>query len=346
MGGSGYWRAQAGDDEPGAEPTREPGEELDSSPDGADRPTEAASAKGWTYKPTGHWLNLDRLSTEALASAQGHARPDRTPGSPSGRANATDRSDIAAEAELESPAQGESGGPVDPLADFDPRLHRPGLTANAQEQANRERHEPVHADQQPQRDRLPDDGVGAIERFEPRRANLPDVSREGAVGYVRDNADQRPWLKPAERSPAEVQHVVAAVDQGGGHFLERHEGYATDERLERRVGGLEDPAQLDSGLRTRGKDSEKPQRLHGCEDLATSINQPEAFAAAFASGIQHPDVKTVLDRPRQPHERPPFDVEVPIVDVLGENGHQYCVGYRLLPIDGDIDAANETGSSG
>lgn len=339
MGGSGYWREQSGDDEPGTQPARQPGDELDASPGGADRPTEAESAKGWTYRPTGPWLNLDRLSDEALLQAQGYDLSDTAPRSGSGQAEAAKHADTSASDELGSSAPGDSGELEYTLEDFDPRVHRPHPPTAPREHAVYEQTEPERTEQQLQSGGLPRESPEAVQRFEPRHAHLPDLTREDGVAYVRDNAESRPWLKPAERSSADVQHVVAAVDQGGGHFLERHEGYTTGERLERRVGGLEDPAQLDSDLRARGKDSEKPQRLHGCEDLATSVNEPEAFAAAFASGIEHPDVKEVLDRPREPHERPPFDVEVPIVDVLGENGHQYCVGYRLLPIDGDIDAA-------
>jgi hypothetical protein len=290
VGGSGYWRAHAGDDEPGAKPATQPGDENNAGPVDADRPAETGSAREWTYKPTGHWLNLDRLSTEALAQAQGLDRPDR----------------------LEHT-----------LDDFDPRLHRPDRP-------------------QAQPDRLPGEGSEAIEGFEPRQANLPEVSREEAADYIRDNAGQRPWLKPAERAPAEVQHVVAAVDQGGGHALERHEGYTTGERLERRVGGLEDPAQLDPDLRAQGLDARRPDKLHTCETTATSIDDPKAFAAAFARGIEHPDMRATLGRSREPYEKPrPHEVEIPINELLGEDGHQHCVGYRLLPIDGDMEAAKD-----
>jgi hypothetical protein len=293
VGGSGYWRAHAGDEEPGAKPAPQSGDEHDAGPVDADRSAETEASKGWTYKPTGHWLNLDRLSDEALLEAQGYA--------PTGN-------------EPNSPAQRESGELAYTLEDFDPRLHRS--------------------------DRLPSESAEAIERFEPRQANLPELTREDAADYIRDNADLRPWLKPAERLPADVQHVIAAVDQGGGHALERHEGYAAGERLERRVGGLEDPAQLDPDLRARGRDARNPDKLHPCKETGTSIDDPAAFAAAFARGVEHPDVRATLGQLREPYENPPPEsVEVPIDELLGEAGHQHCAGYRLLPIDGNMRAA-------
>lgn len=213
-------------------------------------------------------------------------------------------------------AQGYRPGDEVSLEAYDPRLNRP--------------------------DRAARETTEAVERFEPREANLPEVSREEAADYIRDNGDQRPWLKPAERSPADVQRVLAAVDQGGGHALERHEGYTTGERLERRVDSLEDPAQLDPDLRARGRDATNPDKLHPCKETGTSIDDPKAFAAAFARGIEHPDVRATLGRPREPYEHPPPEaVEVPIEELLGEEGHQHCIGYRLLPIDRDAQAAKD-----
>jgi hypothetical protein len=346
VGGSGYWRAPAGDEEPGAKPAHQPGDEHDTGPVDADRPAETdSSGKGWTYQPTGHWLNLDRLSDEALLQAQGYDLRDTAPQSRSGQAGAAKHADTRTSDEPDSPAQHEAGGsPITladfDLADFDPRVHRSDRAVTREGQATSEQPEPEDADQLPQRDRMAPEATKAVERFEPRQANLPDVTPEQATDYIRDNADRRPWLKPAERSSADVQHVFAAVDQGEGHFVERHEGYASGERLQQRAERLEDPAQLDPELRSRGRDAEKPERLHGCEEVATSINDPDAFAAAVANGIQHPEVKAILDRPRQPHERLSGNqVEVPIEQLLGDNGHAYCAGYRLLPIDGDIEAS-------
>lgn len=192
----------------------------------------------------------------------------------------------------------------------------------------------------PQAGDLPRESQEAVERFDPRQANLPDLTRDEAGAYIRDNGETRPWLKPAERSAPEVQHVVAAIDQGGGHALDRHEGYATEERLERRVERLEDPAQLDPDLRAEGKDARKPDKLHTCDSTATAIADAKAFAAAFAAGTRHPDVRAWLLREREPYELTrPDPVEIPIEDLLGEHGADHCEGYRLLPVDGDIDAA-------
>ncbi|GAB3399998.1 hypothetical protein [Flindersiella endophytica] len=187
---------------------------------------------------------------------------------------------------------------------------------------------------------LPRESQAAIERFEPRQANLPELTREEAGAYIRDTGETRPWLRTAERAAPEIQHVVASVDQGGGHAAERHEGFTAGERNERRVDGLEDPAQLDPDLRAEGKDAMSPERRHRCGDTATAINNPEAFAAAFARGAAHPDIQATLGRPRSPEEvRTPRAVEIPIEELLGEDGANHCEGHRLLPIDGDIEAA-------
>lgn len=45
-----------------------------------------------------------------------------------------------------------------------------------------------------------------------------------------------------------------------------------------------------------------------------------------------------LDKPYDPLE-PAEPVDVPIADLLGPRGHEFCGGYRLEPVGDSIDAA-------
>jgi hypothetical protein len=38
-------------------------------------------------------------------------------------------------------------------------------------------------------------------------------------------------------------------------------------------------------------------------------------------------------------DRMPNDVTVPIADLLGPDGHRYCTGWRLEPVDGSMRTA-------
>jgi hypothetical protein len=173
----------------------------------------------------------------------------------------------------------------------------------------------------------------ALERFDPRRAGLPEVSREEAAAYIEEHQADRPWLAPARDCSPDVQRVIVALDQGGGHAHIRHDGWVTEEMNERRVKNLEDPAQLDPDKRRDGIDGLKNgNQPHRCGDIATRITDPEAFATAFARGVEHPDVRAALDSP-VPVPRP---VELPISEVLGEDGHKFCSGWQLKPINGSM----------
>ncbi|MFI7536808.1 nucleotidyl transferase AbiEii/AbiGii toxin family protein [Streptosporangium sp. NPDC049376] len=178
-----------------------------------------------------------------------------------------------------------------------------------------------------------------LERFDPTVAGLPEVTPEEAARYIADNVATRPWLAGvADLDPA-VQRVLVAVDQGQGHHLARHEGFAADGRLERRVTWLEDPAQLDEGERARSTDAFKPgDREHGCADAATAISDPVAFAVAVARSIEHPAVRNALTTPFDPDRRPDR-VTVPIEELLGPDGHLYFSGYRIVPLNGSLEAA-------
>ena len=135
-----------------------------------------------------------------------------------------------------------------------------------------------------------------LERFEPRRAGLPDISRADAVAYIEEHQSDRPWLAKARDCSPEVQRVFAALDQGRGHAHIRHEGWVTEEMNERRVRNLEDPAQLDPDKREARVDAFKAgDQPHWCGSIATRITDPETFATAFARGVEHPDVRAALD---------------------------------------------------
>jgi hypothetical protein len=173
----------------------------------------------------------------------------------------------------------------------------------------------------------------ALVSFEPRRAGLPEVSVEDATAYLDKHHMERPWLSVARDCPPEVQRVFAALDQGGGHAHIRHEGWVTEEMNECRVRNLEDPAQLDPAKRVAGVDGVKVgDKPHRCGSIATRITDPQAFATAFARGIEHPDVRAALDSPG-PVPRP---VSLPISDVLSDDGHKFCSGWRLEPVNGSI----------
>lgn len=136
----------------------------------------------------------------------------------------------------------------------------------------------------------------ALLRFEPRRAGLPEVSTTDGMAYLDKHHAERPWLAAARNCPPEVQRVFAALDQGGGHAHIRHEGWVTEEMNERRVRNLHDPAQLDPAKRAAGIDGLTPSDVqHRCSSIATRITDPEAFAMAFARGVEHPDVRAALD---------------------------------------------------
>lgn len=169
--------------------------------------------------------------------------------------------------------------------------------------------------------------------FDPRRAGLADTTAEDAAAYIAANKDAVPWLAPAQDRHPQVQRVYAAQDQGLGHALPRHDGYGDDETYQRRVAYLEDPAQLDDAKRTAGIDGTKPgDKKHFCGAQATRIHDADAFAMAFARGIEHPKVRAVLDRAHDPNYDPPR-VIVPITELLGAHGHRYCSGFQLVGED-------------
>ncbi|HEY6739294.1 MAG TPA: hypothetical protein VI076_10635, partial [Actinopolymorphaceae bacterium] len=179
----------------------------------------------------------------------------------------------------------------------------------------------------------------AVFEYRGSRANLEDFQQRDAGAYVREHVGERPWLGSALDQGREVQRVFASIDSGRGHFLQRHEGFAADDqRLVDRLVYRHDPAQVDAVARTAMKDGTRPGEHH-CGGKATAIRDPLAFAAAFARGIEHPKVRALLDD--QVPNRKPKSVDIPIEELLGPDGHRDCVGYRLVPIEGNTRKAEK-----
>jgi hypothetical protein len=184
-----------------------------------------------------------------------------------------------------------------------------------------------------------DGPLDMVRRFEPGRAGLADISPDDAAAYIHAHQDSRPWLAAASGCLPEVHRVFAALDQGGGHGHIRHEGWVTEEMNHRRVAYLEDPAQPDPAKRAAGIDGLRPgDQPHRCRQTATRITDPDAFAAAFARGIEHPRVRAALETPFHPDSKP-FPVQLPLGELLGPDGHRYCTGWRLEPVDGNMTKA-------
>ncbi|MFC0624549.1 hypothetical protein [Kribbella deserti] len=167
-----------------------------------------------------------------------------------------------------------------------------------------------------------------LKRYDPAKANLPEMSLTEAVDYITANKEARPWLAPAADCEPEVQRVYATLDNGLGHAHHRHDGLGDDTLYERRVAYLEDPAQTNPTLRAKSEDAFAPGNLHYCGIEATRIADPRAFATAMARALEHPDIQAVLAT-EWDEDRRPLPAEVPIADLLGSDGHRHCVGFRL-----------------
>lgn len=70
------------------------------------------------------------------------------------------------------------------------------------------------------------------------------------------------------------------------------------------------------------------------------IADPDAFAVAFARGIEHAKVRAALNADFIAREAPRA-VSLPVAELLGAEGHRYCTGWRLHPVDGDMKAARD-----
>jgi len=160
-----------------------------------------------------------------------------------------------------------------------------------------------------------------------------------AAEYLDKHQGERPWLSVARDRPPEVQRVFAALDQGGGHAHIRHEGWVTEEMNERRVRNLHDPAQLDPAKRAAGIDGLAPgDKPHRCGSIVTRITSSDAFAVALAKGAEHQDVRAALGTEFR-ERRVPAPVVLPIAGILGRDGHRFCSGWQLEPVDGSMRTA-------
>ena len=179
----------------------------------------------------------------------------------------------------------------------------------------------------------------AVRQFAPGRAGLPDISPQDAAAYIEGRRDDRPWLAVVSGCSPEVQRLFAALDRGGGHGHIRHEGWVTEEMNRRRVAYLEDPAEPDLARRAAGIDGLKPgDQPHRCRQTATRITDASAFAEAFARGVEHPRVRAALETPYDSDSKP-YPVQLPLSELLGPDGHRWCTGWRLEPVDGSMTKA-------
>ena len=184
-----------------------------------------------------------------------------------------------------------------------------------------------------------DRASGQVRRFQPGRAGLADISPGEAAAYIDARRDDRPWLAVAAGCSQDVQRLFAALDQGGGHGHIRHEGSVTEEMNRRRVAYLEDPAEPDPARRAAGIDGLKPgDQPHRCRQMATRITDAIAFAEAFARGVEHPRVRAALETPYDPDSKP-YPLQLPLSELLGPDGHRWCTGWRLEPVDGSMTKA-------
>jgi hypothetical protein len=180
-----------------------------------------------------------------------------------------------------------------------------------------------------------------LARFDPECAALPKISLEAATDYVAQHRTERPWLTAADAASPEARRILVAGDIGGSHGHIRHEGWVTEEASMRRVAYREDPAQLDLDKRYQGIDGLRlGDRPHRCGNIATRVTDPDAFATAFARGAEHPKVRAALDIPFDA-DIWPGPVTVPIAELLGATGHQYCTGWQLEQVGDGTDTARE-----
>jgi hypothetical protein len=180
-----------------------------------------------------------------------------------------------------------------------------------------------------------------LARFDLKRAGLPDMSIDAATKYIEANRDSRPWLAMTDGASPESRRIIAAMDAAGGHAHIRHEGWVTEEANRRRVTHREDPAQLDQEKREMGIDGLRQDgQRHRSGETATRIDDPDVFATAFVRAVEHPQVREALNTPFDSPDRPDR-VTIPIAELLGSGGNCHCTGWRLKPVDENMDKALE-----
>ncbi|MGZ0147885.1 hypothetical protein ACXJJ3_12515 [Kribbella sp. WER1] len=152
---------------------------------------------------------------------------------------------------------------------------------------------------------------------------------QGAAEYIAANKDDRTWLDAVTDATPQVQRIFVAIDQGNGHAHIRHGPMGNDQLYADRVARLEDPAQTDPDKRALSIDGLDEDRMHYCAHISARIHDAEAFVAAYAGAVKRPEVREVLDSPWTAGTVP-RPVSVPIADLLGRDGHEWCSGYRLV----------------
>ena len=143
----------------------------------------------------------------------------------------------------------------------------------------------------------------------PCRAAMADGRRRGVAGGVPnprgDGRRRRPWAHPPRRlGNRRGQHEARCLPGGSRSAGPR----------EARHGHRRPPTGTIN--------------LISAASTSTRITDPDAFATAFARGVEHPKVREALDMAFDPR-RMPRDVTVPIADLLGPDGHRYCTGWQL-----------------
>jgi hypothetical protein len=166
---------------------------------------------------------------------------------------------------------------------------------------------------------------------EDRRA----ADERNGVAYIATHKDSKPWLGPAASCEPVVQSIYASIDLTGGHAHIRHGPMGTDQMYANRAAFNEDPAQSDPIMRAEGIDGIAPPKKHYCARESTRIHDVNAFAAAYVGVLEYPAVKAALEEKWVPGVQ--LDqIPVPIVELLGVDGHTFCSGFRLK---GDWGAA-------
>jgi hypothetical protein len=186
-----------------------------------------------------------------------------------------------------------------------------------------------------------DASADSLRNFDFKRAGLREVDAGEAAAYIEAHRAERPWLDVVRSCPADVQRIFVALDQGGGHAHIRHDGWGSEEMMQRRLQCLEDPTQLDESKRSAHIDGLKSgDKPHRCGSSVTRITDPVTFAEAISRAAAHPEVGAALQQEFKEKWVPPPMV-VPAAEILGADGHRFCSGWELEPVDGDMAAARQ-----
>jgi hypothetical protein len=157
------------------------------------------------------------------------------------------------------------------------------------------------------------------------------VAPPAVAQYIAENAADRPWLEPAADASPAVQRIFTAVDQGTGHAYIRHGPMGSDKLYADRVAYLEDRAQTDPEQRARSLDGFIPNAVHYCAQDSTRISDAEAFVAAFAGALKHPEVRRALDSPWVSKDLPD-QVEIPISEVVAFSNNSIDPRYVIVSL--------------